>query len=475
MATLSEKAVKHKRYYEDALQDSKIITGVLEIYEKEPEKLLKAKRAILHHICLDKDPTTKDGRYQVRKLVDTECDIPRHDDVFKFEEDQDNQDSTGGNSICEIEKGGTHSGTAPGAVIGAGMTPNTATPKTENLDKFHYKIGTEESKRLALYIGIRNFNKRREIVMDDRKTEYDPDMYRGNAEIMDRKESEIVLKDLGFTFKSNNVEKETTKEAIEVLIEKEINDAASRNVGIIIVMISSHGEEVLERSKNNKDENILRHRILLEDEFLYTDDLLNMFERKNQLKGIPKLFFIQACRSSKTSADKKDVDEGVEISVKARQPAETENDKMKNHTVALEKDESLPDATPRFPIALISPLPKNWQEPTVQSGPPAKAEDTELEVRLTKTGKIQSRPFGEQSIQAANVNTTKPPDETTVKTIPQLEEIQSISCIEDSLVMFGSAPGKTAFRDIHQGGWLMMPLHKSLKDWRSNPDQDLLQ
>ncbi|XP_033744209.1 uncharacterized protein LOC117330099 [Pecten maximus] len=220
MATLSEKAVKHKRYYEDALQDSKIITGVLEIYEKEPEKLLKAKRAILHHICLDKDPTTKDGRYQVRKLVDTECDIPRHDDVFKFEEDQDNQDSTGGNSICEIEKGGTHSGTAPGAVIGAGMTPNTATPKTENLNDFHYKIGTEEGKRLALYIGIRNFYTSPKSVKDDTKRECNTSMCRGNAEKKDREESEKVLKALGFTFVSNNEKKESTKKAVDELIEK---------------------------------------------------------------------------------------------------------------------------------------------------------------------------------------------------------------------------------------------------------------
>ncbi|XP_033743020.1 uncharacterized protein LOC117329267 [Pecten maximus] len=288
-----------------------------------------------------------------------------------------------------------------------------------------------------------------------------------HEEKMDRIELERSLKPLSFTFKSNDFKKETTEEKVDALIDKVLTDAVNKKVGIIVVMISSHGEEVLEQSENNKNKNILRHRILLEDKCLYTDDLLKKFETKKQLKGIPKLFFIQACRS-RVTADREDrVDKGVELLVAA---SGTENGEI---TKLIKTDRSLPDARPRNLNKL--------QKPAVQSGPPVKPEDTkphmdESEVRNKKTDQIQTRPNVEQTIHEADAGSRKPPDETTVEPIPQVEEeIPSISCIEDSLVMFASAPGKEAYRLSYKGGWLMKTLCESLKDWKSNPDQDLLQ
>ncbi|XP_033731588.1 uncharacterized protein LOC117321231 isoform X2 [Pecten maximus] len=604
MAALTEKAATHKRDYEIALQCDLINAGIIEHFEEDPEKLLKAKRAILHCICLDKDPKTKDFRKQIRELVNAECDIPSHDDVFKFEEDQNNQDGTGMKSSCEIAKdvtdsiphGWTGTETTPTAETDSQITPEAVTntqttpeavtdtqttpeavtdtqttpeavtdtqttpeavrdtqtipkpetdsqttpkaetdtqttpeavtdtqttpkaetdsqttpkaetdtqtipeavtntqtipkpetdsqtkpkpetdsqttpkavtdkqstpeavtdtqtiPKaetdtqttpvicqraleTENIDDSQYKIESEIDKRLALYIGIRHFDRRGDDGMSDGTGTYDDEMNREHEEKMDRKELERVLEHLNFTFKSNNLEKETTEKEVDALIDTVLTDAVNKKVGIIVVMISSHGEEALEQNENNKNKNILRHRILLEDKCLYIDDLLKKFETKKQLKGIPKLFFIQACRS-RVTADREDrVDKGVELLVEA---SGTENGEITKLIKTLKTDRSLPDARPRN----LNKLPK----PAVQSGPPVKPEDTkphmdESEVRNKKTDQIQTRPNVEQTIHEADARSRKPSDEITVEPIPK-EEIPSISCIEDSLVMFASAPG----------------------------------
>ncbi|XP_033731589.1 uncharacterized protein LOC117321232, partial [Pecten maximus] len=191
----------------------------------------------------------------------------------------------------------TDTQTTPEAVTDTQTTPETVICQrpleTENIDDSQYKIESEIDKRLALYIGIRHFDRRGDDGMIDGTGTYDDALNREKEERMDRIELKRALEHLSFTFKSNNLEKETTEKEVDALIDTVLTDAVNKKVGIIVVMISSHGEKVFEQSENNKNESILRHRILLEDKCLYIDDLLKKFETKKQLKGIPKLFFFQ--------------------------------------------------------------------------------------------------------------------------------------------------------------------------------------
>lgn len=65
---------------------------------------------------------------------------------------------------------------------------------------------------------------------------------------------------------------------------------------IIVVIISSHGEESVEQHPTRHDTNILRHRFYLQDKDMYTDDLLNQFKNHHSIHHIPKLFFVQVSK-----------------------------------------------------------------------------------------------------------------------------------------------------------------------------------
>ncbi|XP_069130135.1 uncharacterized protein [Argopecten irradians] len=548
-----------RRSYEDALKNDKV-KRILDFIDDEPEKLLKAKRAILHHVCLGEDPRDESFPKQLKQWIKAKDAIPRHDDVYNFEEDiqevTEESSNAKGNDAKEsphqaTEKGSDatesphqatekasdakespHQATEKGS--DATESPHQATEKASDItdgphqveletnkdsshtlesgtgsditpqdtikdsggnsdgdqtstgkNDFAYPIGQEKGKRHALYIGIRHFERRGEDGQSDGTGIHDFKLNREGEERIDRKEVGRVFENIGFTLKSNDKESEITEKKVDALVDQVLNDAVEKKAEIIIVVISSHGEEVLEISQIRKDKNVLRHRILMEDKHLYTDDLLTKFESKRELKGIPKLLFIQACRSG-VRAEKEDiVDKGTPILVECNPMKSNEGDDVQGN-------KSLSDAKPR-----------SKPKPPGQSGPPAKPPDqsgpqTNLPIDAPNSmermsaeakphsetsevkypeDKAQSKGSHGQSIHKAEIRKATKPQLGRVDTSIALDidEVPAITCIEDSLVMFASAQGKEAYRKEYTGGWLTIELCKSLTEWKKNPGQDLLQ
>ncbi|XP_060064420.1 uncharacterized protein LOC132544791 [Ylistrum balloti] len=490
MAEMSEDSKKKRKDFENALTNEWIQEGVFERYD-EPDELLRVRRAILHYICEGLDYKTEDFCKKVNKLINIEgTDIPRHPDVYKFEGDEEDQDRTDGrNRRSEIEMEiavphgtnnclDTHDNETmdktPQVMPGSAkqtmdqdqqVTPDSAkqtmdqdqqvmpdsakqtmdqdqqvTPDSvkETMDKTPQvtctidKIGDT---RLAFYIGVGEFDKRGIDGKSDGTGKIDEKMRRKSEEHMDRKNAESAFAELGFTFKSNK-SYGSRKEEIDEFLEEVLKEAEEAH--IIVVVIGSHGEEVTEQ---NKERNILRHRILLEDTFFYTDDLLKMFDERRKLKAIPKLFFIQACRGGVNASKDEIVDRGVPISVAPDRNPEAEENDMANRIDAVKINEDISDARMRLPKSITTQLQGN--------------EDKEHE--------------------KGGIRQTKLDIDTTTEPIPQ-QEIQSINCIEESLVMHASASGREAYRKVSEGGWLITALCDGLKQWKqSNQDQDLLQ
>ncbi|XP_021339144.1 uncharacterized protein LOC110440408 isoform X1 [Mizuhopecten yessoensis] len=555
---------KKRKAYEDALQIHDNIVGIIENYDEEPENILRAKRAMLHYICQGMDPKEKEFRKKVNKLVRGEDDIPRHDDVYKFEEDQDNQDSTDGEKSSYKEgRDVTDSVPRDSGTKDIGKrhpdTPQTDRG-TENTDQeprgtaetdrdteitdqeprgtaeddFRYTIGKQ--RRLAVYIGVRQFEKRGSDGESDGTGVYDDTMNREREEKRDRSEARLALKSLGFTFKRNPT-KETTKEKVDKFIETVLTDDENKKVDIIVVLISSHGEEVKEQDEHSKDKNVLRHRILLEDKYLYTDELLKRFNT-SALKGIPKLFFIQACRSGFGAKEEDVVDKGVGISVEVqgnselekdlaasrsnghrdisdarprnlkpkvttapqpgtevaddtkeantranvphvKPPVDTppEGDKTVNSRDDVKSHNDVSDARPRNQTSGLTNPQSSTLEPIQNAGGAKPLIDiaTESEEKQSMdTPEVKDNSVAKKTSDLADVRQPKPDVDTTLQVVPQ-QEIPSITCIEDSLVMFASAPGKEAYRRSSEGGWMMQSVIKELESWPSHPDQDLLQ
>ncbi|KAL3875318.1 hypothetical protein ACJMK2_033282 [Sinanodonta woodiana] len=117
--------------------------------------------------------------------------------------------------------------------------------------------------------------------------------------------SKDILQKLGYCQMNNeckNLDKEST-----LKILKAARDTDHSMFDSFALIVSSHGDEKENQRKNGKKEHAI---YCTDDQYIFTGDILEMFSDDNcpSLRGKPKLFFIQACRGSKT-------DLGAEIAV----------------------------------------------------------------------------------------------------------------------------------------------------------------
>ncbi|XP_021339187.1 protein starmaker-like [Mizuhopecten yessoensis] len=645
------------------MNDTKV--GIFQIYDEEPENILRAKRAMLHCIYQGMDPKEKEFRKQVRELVREKDNIPRHDDVYKFEEDQDNQDSRDGatssykegrddtdsvprdsgerhpdtpqtdrgtentdqeppgtaetdrgtentdqesrgtaetdrgtentdqesrgtaetdrgtentdqeprgtaetdrgtentdqepRGTAETDRGtentdqeprgtaetdrGTENtdqeprGTAEtdrgtentdqeprGTAETDRGTENTdqeprGTAKTdrgtENTDQEPQGIaetdrgtentdqepqgtaetdsGTENTdqeprgtaeddfrytikqRRLAVYIGVGKFEKRLSDGESDGTGIYNDKRDRTSEEKRDRSEAEQVLERLGFTFNKNPTD-ETTKEKVDKFIEKGIpklffiqacrsefgtkkEDVVDKGVGISVeVQGNSELEKDLAASRSNGHRDI-------------SDARPRNLKPKVTTPPQPGTEVADDTKEANTRANVPHV----------KPPVDTppEGDKTVNSRDNVKSHNEVSDARPRNQTSGLTNPQSSTLEPIQNAGGAKPLIDiaTESEEKQSMdTPEVKDNSVAKKTSDLADVRQPKPNVDTTPQVLPQ-QDIPSITCIEDGLVMFASAPGKEAYRRLKEGGWMMQSVIKELESWPSHPDQDLLQ
>lgn len=216
--------------------------------------------------------------------------------------------------------------------------------------------------------------------------------------------------------------------------------ALLQRVSCVVMVISSHGSEdevakgEISRPELRRQElKYYQHRIATTDGSIRTGEIISMFDDMNcrALKGKPKIFFIQACRSrTNESQNLLDfVDTGVQISVKSEpssnlHPSTQYSRSSYNNPVmqcGLDETDSLPDA-------------KGIRAKNIKSGHKIFVESSE---RL--------RASVEEEIVLA------PPP-----------------CIHNSVIVMASPPGKVAWSEVQDGGWLIMGLYKVLMQYVDN-------
>ncbi|KAK3593302.1 hypothetical protein CHS0354_031361 [Potamilus streckersoni] len=117
----------------------------------------------------------------------------------------------------------------------------------------------------------------------------------------------MVLRKLGFFIKNKQFFDLDKQSALAVL--RDAKDSDHSRMDSFAFIISSHGNE-LESPSSGKIEHVI---YFSDDQYIFTNDILKMFSDENcpSLKEKPKLFFIQACRGTKT-------DSGIKLTVDGR-------------------------------------------------------------------------------------------------------------------------------------------------------------
>lgn len=216
-------------------------------------------------------------------------------------------------------------------------------------------------------------------------------------------------------------------------LKKVTSDTALlQRVSCVVMVISSHGSEdevakgEISRPELRRQEvKYYQHRIATTDGNIRTSEIISMFDDMNcrGLKGKPKIFFIQACRSRTSESENilDFVDAGVKISVQSEassEPHPTSQHSYSSHNnpvvqCGLDETDSLPDA-------------KGIRAKNIKSG---------RKTFVESQGRLRA-PMEEEIVLA-------PPP-----------------CIHNSMIIMASPPGKVAWSEERDGGWLIMGLYK---------------
>lgn len=262
-----------------------------------------------------------------------------------------------------------------------------------------------------------------------------------------------------------------SKELLEKM--KAIRDAVSAESDCFACVISSHGMEGKVSSVHPQVEKPfikIEHFTYTRDGVVRTNELLELFNDRNcrHLKGKPKMFFIQACRSRLDVQKPDEVDMGVEVrlmetkaTTSAGSPARffTRGDVVGNYD---DYSGRRPEEFRRnFTAATLDPLYENYQVYGLSRQYPGYYQEHQVHVQASL-----------QRQEPARTGTYKfKPTEPEPESEPI--EVFQIPCYNDYLVMFSSPAGTIAWSDSGKGGWLMYCLYHVLHDV-TNTDDDLL-
>ncbi|KAK3593310.1 hypothetical protein CHS0354_031370 [Potamilus streckersoni] len=217
--------------------------------------------------------------------------------------------------------------------------------------------------------------------------------------------SKDILQKLGY-YQMNNDCKNLNK-ASTLNILKAARDTDHSAFDSFALIVSSHGDEKENPRKNGKKEHAIYSS---DDQYIFTGDILEMFSDDNcpSLKGKPKLFFIQACRGSKT-------DLGAEIAVIQ---ANDGNDNKAKQVIWTQPSAGHNDSFPSYYDG------KNSEEETVES-------DQHL-ARVQSVDDTDARGF-----------------------VDIWEDRPIVLCNNDCLIMYAIPSGHFAWRSNTDGSWML--------------------
>lgn len=269
---------------------------------------------------------------------------------------------------------------------------------------------------------------------------------------------------------------------------KEIRDSVSAQSDCFACVISSHGMEgQIRTSIPGVPEPFIRteHFTYTRDGVVRTNELLELFNDRNcrPLKGKPKMFFIQACRSRLDVQRPDEVDMGVEVHLVETTASTTSTGTPARFFTRGDLAPASPITTgdvvgnyddysgrrreefrKNFTAATLDPLYKNYQVRGLsrqypgyqQRGYQVHAQASLQRQEPARTGTYKLKP----------IEPEPKPDSEPI-------EVFQIPCYNDYLVMFSSAAGTIAWSDSGKGGWLMYCLYKVFHDV-TYTDDDLL-
>lgn len=245
-----------------------------------------------------------------------------------------------------------------------------------------------------------------------------------------------LFKHLGFEIKL--LENKTGFELWKNLLE--IQRSITTDYDCFVCIISSHGAEVPLSRLLDPDRKLRQHVIFTRDGEIPTDKILEVFsdDRCENLKGKPRMFFIQACRCAMGADENFDVDKGIDIEL--------------SHTYVNDEE---------YPIVHFKKQNKTRSDGTKESN--NFPNDSSLKERVHF-----STPNSSELKERSQADTHGIPED---RKNPRYELFRFkepaafcfIPCYEDFLVMFSSASEKTAWSDRGKGGWLIYCLYKVFK------------
>lgn len=239
---------------------------------------------------------------------------------------------------------------------------------------------------------------------------------------------------------------------------KEIRDSVSAQSDCFACVISSHGMEGQVRTSiPGVPEPFIRteHFTYTRDGVVRTNELLELFNDRNcrPLKGKPKMFFIQACRSRLDVQRPDEVDMGVEV-----------------HLVETTASTTSVGSPARFFTRgdLASPITKTTGDVVGNYDDYSGRRREEFRENFTAaTLDPLYKNYKVRGLSRQYLGYQQPePDSEPI-------EVFQIPCYNDYLVMFSSAAGTIAWSDSGKGGWLMYCLYKVFHDV-TYTDDDLL-
>ncbi|XP_060588760.1 uncharacterized protein LOC132744161 [Ruditapes philippinarum] len=217
-----------------------------------------------------------------------------------------------------------------------------------------------------------------------------------------------------------------------------------------VLVLSTHGHEAKEIDlKKSNEATVWRHQVLAEDNVpIYVDEIIDIFNDENSvgLKGKPKLFFIQACKSRGEIGSADTYDTGVDVNVvqgtknpSVRDPNTLRTDPRDSannlYAIDLTDAEDMYKDWEKDPDALqLGAISRSSDQATDQD---AEGEVTEIDTGGSgDSGQLPPSPF----------------------------DIVPLNCPDDFLIMYPVMSGKIAFRKPKTGSDLIKFLKEKLNE-----------
>ncbi|XP_062604393.1 caspase-2-like [Saccostrea cucullata] len=222
----------------------------------------------------------------------------------------------------------------------------------------------------------------------------------------------------------------TDEECMKWIKDVTSNTELLQRISCVVMVISSHGMEAEVRRDSSMNPEFRRqeikfyqHRFSTTDGSIQTSEIIDMFDDQKcqALKGKPKVFFIQACRSrvgeDKSVGDM--VDGGVSIRIQSESREE--------------------------PIPLAQPVMSSQNNPVVQN--------VESHSRMDAKG-IRAENFMKNNKLFSDLSgRLRAPMEEEIAIAPP-------PCFHNCMIVMASPSGMAAWSELDTGGWLITCLYR---------------